>query len=67
VREVDGLRLFLQNGDLPARVVVALLEGLEGGGSLASEAELRANFGPVELKGGGALRGGRVSDCISSF
>lgn len=55
VGEVNGLRLLGENGDLPARVVVALLEGLEGGGSAAFQTELRADLGPVELEGGAAL------------
>lgn len=55
VAEVDGLGLLRENGDLAARVVVALLEGLEGGGGLAFETELGADCGPVELEGCAAL------------
>jgi hypothetical protein len=55
VREVDGLRLFRENRDLAARVVVALLEVLEGGSGVAFETELCAELCPVELEGGAAL------------
>jgi hypothetical protein len=55
VGEVDGLGLLGQDLDLAAGVIVALLEGLEGGGGVATEAELLANLGPVELKGCAAL------------
>lgn len=34
---------------------MSLLEGSEGGGGLAFEAELGAQLGPVEFEGGGAL------------
>ena len=57
--EVDGLGLRLEQVELAARVVVALLEGLEGGGRLTFEAEGGGDFGPVEFQGGGAL--GRLS------
>lgn len=53
--EVDGLGLLGQDGDLAAGVIVALLERLEGGGGVATEAELLANLGPVELEGCTAL------------
>lgn len=55
VGEIDGLRLLGENGYFAARVVIALLERLEGSGSLAFEAQLRTELGPVELKGGAAL------------
>jgi len=55
VGEVDGLGLLGQDLDLAAGVIVALLEGLEGGGGVATEAELLANLGPVELEGCAAL------------
>jgi hypothetical protein len=58
VREVDGLGLLGQERDFAARVVVALLEGLQSRGGLASDPELRAELGPVELEGGAALLGG---------
>ena len=57
--EVDGLGLRLEQVELAARVVVALFEGLEGGGRLTFEAEGGGDFGPVEFQGGGAL--GRLS------
>jgi hypothetical protein len=55
VGEVDGLGLLGQDLDLAAGVIVALLEGLKGGGGVATEAELLANLGPVELEGCAAL------------
>jgi len=58
VCEVDGLRLLGEQGHFAARIVVALLEGLEGRGGLAADAELRAELGPVELEGGASLLGG---------
>jgi hypothetical protein len=36
--EVDGLRLLGEDSDFAARIVVALLEGLEGSSSVAFEA-----------------------------
>jgi hypothetical protein len=38
VAEVDGLRLFREDGDLAARIIVALLERLKSGGSITLEA-----------------------------
>jgi hypothetical protein len=55
VREVDGLGLLGEDGDLAARIVVALLEVLEGRGRVAFETELGGQLGPVELEGGAAL------------
>lgn len=49
--EVDGLALLGKDLDLAAGIVIALLERLEGGGGVATEAELLANLGPVELEG----------------
>jgi hypothetical protein len=57
VGEVDLLGLLGQDLDLAARVVVALLEGLQGLGGGAAEAEFGAQVGPVDLGGGAALRG----------
>ena len=57
--KVNGLGLRLQQVELAARVVIALLEGLEGGCRLAFEAKGGGDFGPVEFQGGGAL--GRLS------
>lgn len=62
VGEVDLLGLLGQDLDLAARIVVALLEGLEGLGGGATEAEFGAQVGPVDLGGGAALDGG-VSRC----
>lgn len=55
VGEVDGLGLLGEDGDLAAGVIVALLERLEGGSGVATEAELLAKLGPVELEGCAAL------------
>lgn len=55
--EVDGLGLLGQSLDLAARVVVTLLEGLEGGGGLATEAERAGDLDPVDLESGAALFG----------
>ena len=55
VREVDALRLVRENLQFAARVVVALLEGLEGRGGLAFEAEGGADFRPVNFEGGASL------------
>ena len=62
VGEVDLLGLLGKDLDLAARVIVALLEGLEGLGCGATEAEFGAQVGPVDLGGGAALDGG-VSRC----
>ena len=42
VLEVDGLRLLLQLLHPSASVIIALLEGGEGGRGVAAEAELRS-------------------------
>ena len=55
MREVDGLGLLGEDGDLAAGVVVALLERLKGGGGVALETELLGQLGPVELEGCAAL------------
>lgn len=55
VGEVDGLRLLGKSLDLAARFVVTLLEGLQGGGRLAAEAERAGHLGPVEFESGTAL------------
>ena len=59
--EVDRRGLLRQLLDLAARVLVALLEGLQRGDGLAAEAERAGDLGPVELEGGASLqgRGGR--------
>jgi len=57
VGEVDLLGLLGQDLDLAARVVVALLEGLQGLGGGAAEAEFGAQVGPVDFGGGAALKG----------
>lgn len=53
--EVDGLGLRAEQIDFAARVLVALLKGLEGRCRLAFEAEGGGDFGPVKFQGGGAL------------
>ena len=53
--KVDGLGLLRQSLNLAARVVVTLLEGLQGCSRLATEAERAGNLGPVEFQGGAAL------------
>lgn len=55
VREVDGLRLLLKDSHFAARIVIALLEGLQGCGRVSLKTELCADLGPVELEGGAAL------------
>lgn len=55
VLEVDGLGLRAEQVDFAARIIVALLEGLQRGGRLAFEAEGGGDFGPVEFQGRGAL------------
>jgi hypothetical protein len=57
VGEVDSLGLLGEDLDLAARIIVALLEGLEGLGGGATEAEFGAQVGPVDLGGGAALNG----------
>jgi hypothetical protein len=57
VGEVDLLGLLGQDLDLAARVVVALLEGLQSLGGGAAEAEFGAQVSPVDLGGGAALKG----------
>ncbi len=48
--EVDFGRLFGELGHPAAGILVALLESLEGGDSLATETERAGYFGPVELE-----------------
>ena len=55
MREVDGLGLLGQDLQLAAGLIVTLLEGLEGGGCLATEAEGAGDLSPVELESGAAL------------
>jgi hypothetical protein len=55
VAEVDRLGLLGKDLDLAARVIVALLEGLETRRRLAAEAEGGGDFSPVELERGGSL------------
>jgi ferric-dicitrate binding protein FerR (iron transport regulator) len=55
VGEVDRLGLLAQQCDFAARVIVALLEGLESCSCVSFETKLRCELGPVELEGGTAL------------
>ena len=55
VGEVDLLGLLGQDLDLAARVVVALLEGLESLSGGTTEAQFGAQVGPVDFGGGAAL------------
>ena len=49
MREVNFLRCRLELGHAAAGVVVALFEGLQGGGGLPFEAKGGGDFGPVEF------------------
>lgn len=50
LREVHGLGLLGKDLNATARIVVALFEVGKGGGSVTSEAELRAKVGPVDFE-----------------
>ena len=54
--------MFGEDRHFAARIVIALLEGLEGCGGISLEAELRGELGPVELEGGAALK--RVDELV---
>lgn len=53
--KVDGGGLLGQELDLAAGVLVALLEGLQRGDRVATEAERGGHLGPVELESGASL------------
>lgn len=53
--EVDSRGLLGQLLDLAAGVLVALLEGLQGGDGLAAQAEGGGHLGPVELQSRASL------------
>ena len=55
VGEVDILGGFGEELHLTSGVVVALLEGLQGGGRLAAEAERAGDLDPVDFESGAAL------------
>jgi hypothetical protein len=55
--EVDGGGLLREQLDLAAGILVALLEGLEGGDGLAAEAQRAGDLGPVELESSASLFG----------
>lgn len=67
VGEVDRLRLLVQQLDLAAGVIVALLEGLQGLCRGSLETELSADFGPVDLEGCAALWVRPVVSCCCCF
>lgn len=50
VREIDGLGGLGERLDLATGSVVAVLESLQGGSGLATEAEAGGHLGPVELE-----------------
>lgn len=56
-REVDLLGSLGEDLHLAAGVIVALLEGLEGGRGLAAEAQRAGDLDPVDLECGAALQG----------
>lgn len=64
VGEVDCLREFRQNLDLATRIIVTLLEGLQGSRGLAAEAQRGGDLGPVDLESGAALLNGPLADSI---
>lgn len=60
VGEVDGGGLLRELLDLAAGVLVALLEGLQGGDGLAAEAQGLGDLDPVELESCASLFSGRI-------
>lgn len=50
VGEVDGGWLLLESRELAAGILVALLEGVEGGDSGSTESEVRGDCCPVKLE-----------------
>lgn len=58
MRKINSLWLGLEESDLAAGIFIALLEGEEGGGGLALEAEGGGDFGPLDFEGGASLQGG---------
>ena len=58
MREIDRLRCLGEDCVLAAHVLVAFLEGLQGGDGAALEAELALQRGPVDLEGSASLSGG---------
>lgn len=64
--EIDGLGLLGEGGKLAAGVVVTFLEGLEGGGGGAFEAEGAGDVGPVDFRGYGALGEEMVSISVDN-
>jgi hypothetical protein len=61
VGEVDLLGLLGEELNLAAGLIVTLLEGLQGGGGLAAEAERAGDLDPVDLESGATLFTGRLA------
>jgi hypothetical protein len=61
VGEVDFLGLLGEELNLAAGLIVTLLEGLQGGGGLAAEAERAGDLDPVDLESGATLFTGRLA------
>ena len=57
--EIDGRGLLGELLNLATRVLVALLEGLEGRDGLAAETQRAGHLGPVELESSASLWQGR--------
>lgn len=55
--EVNGGGLLGQSLELASGILVSLLEGLEGGNGLATEAQRAGDLGPVELESCASLLG----------
>lgn len=55
MREIDILRLGLEEIDLATGVFIALLEGEQGGGGLALEAEGGSDFDPFDFESSASL------------
>jgi hypothetical protein len=55
LREIEGCWELFELGELPAGVFVALLEGREGGGSVALEAEGGGHLSPFNFESGATL------------
>lgn len=66
VLEVDSLGLLRQDLNLAARIVVTLLEGLEGSSGLAAESEGAGQLGPVDLESGATLYTKQLADTYLS-
>ena len=63
--EVDGLGSVAEQVYFPSSIVIAFLEGAQGGSCLSSKAELGANLRPVDLRRSGALGGCQQWMCLN--